>query len=615
MTPNEILSQVITHNKYARFIDEENRRETWEEIVDRNHRMHDNKFKDNPAVRMQLNRVYKNTVLNKGALPSMRSLQFAGLPIERNNARMYNCSFLHLNDEYDFAETMFLLLSGTGVGYSVQKQHVAKLPKILKFRDTDSYVVPDTIEGWAEAIRHLMWGAFNGVRMEFDYSEIRPKGARLVVSGGKAPSADPLREAIESIRAILIKAQGRKLRTIEVHDIMCFIAQAVLSGGIRRSAMISLFSWNDFDMLEAKKGQFWIENGQRGMANNSVCLTRDMTFEYEHVMDYCIASKTGEPAVYWTNDLDWGTNPCCEVGLKPYQFCNLVEINGGAIKTNIDFFKACEDASFIATLQASYTDFTYLRPIWKETTEEEALIGVGVTGIAELGFLTEQDIRTGATIVKDYNEYWANVIGINPSSRCTVVKPSGTSSLVMGTSSGIHAWHNKYFVRGVQINKEEGIYQYLKIMFPDLIEDYRAHKNTAFFRMPQKAPEGAVIRTESLDDMLDRILLWNESWVGFGHRKGKNTNNVSATIPVRHESEWEKLKTWGYENRHKYNGVSFYPYDSAVYEQTPLTDSTEEEYNQLAQFCVNINTAHIVEFSGANMTENVACSGGACEIV
>jgi ribonucleoside-diphosphate reductase alpha chain len=520
-----------------------------------------------------------------------------------------------------FSEAMFLLLGGTGVGYSVQKHHVEKLPEIKKpsSNRTRRYLIGDSIEGWADAIKVLLESYFGAKASTpiFDFSDIRPKGARLVTSGGKAPGPQPLKDCLHNIKKVLDnKEDGDKLKPIEVHDIVCYIADAVLAGGIRRAALISLFSADDDEMISCKSGNWWELNAQRGRANNSAVLMRHKVTK-EYFMDLwkrIELSGAGEPGIYLSNDKDWGTNPCCEIGLRPYQFCNLCEVNASDITSQEDFEERVKAASFIGTLQAGYTDFHYLRDVWKRTTEKDALIGVGMTGIGS-GVVLGYDMKKAAKAVKEENERVANLLGINKAARTSTVKPSGTSSLVLGTSSGIHAWHNDYYIRRIRVGKNEAIYTYLSIYHPELVEDeyFRPH-DTAVISIPQKAPEGAIMRTESVFQLLERVKKVSTEWVKAGHRGGSNSHNVSATISVK-ENEWELVGDWMWENKDSYNGLSVLPYDGGTYTQAPFEDCTKETYDNLMKSLKDVDLTKIIELDDdTNLSGELACSNGSCEV-
>lgn len=611
----KILSDLTVYMKYAKYVPELNRRETWEELCYRNMEMHVKKY---PQLKKEIQQVYEEFVLTKKVLPAMRSLQFAGLPMEVNNARMFNCSYQPLDDYRAFSEGIFLLLSGCGFGYSVQKHHVEKLPEINKPIKSRRYLIADSIHGWADAVKVLINSYFTGkAKPIFDFRDIRPKGARLITSGGKAPGPEPLKRCLFELEQILeSKTNGEKLKPIDCHSIMCHIADSVLAGGIRRSAMIAMFSLDDEDMLSCKSGNWWELNAHFARANNSVVVvtSRIKQNEFNDLWEKIKASGAGEPGIYFTNDPEFGSNPCVETSLRPHTFCNLVEINGGDITSQEDFNNRSKAAAFINTLQASYTDFYYLRDVWKRNTEKDALIGVGITGIGS-GFLDSLDKKEAAEIVLKENERVAELIGINKAARCTVVKPAGTSSLVLSTSSGIHAWHNDYYIRRIRVGKNEAIYEYLLRNHPEIVEDelFRPH-DTAVISIPQKAPEGAHMRTEDAMTLLERTKEYNLEWIRSGHRKGPNYHNVSATISVKNE-EWDVVGEWMWNNRQSYHGLSILPYTDHTYKQAPFEDCTEEEFNNLYSKIHNIDLSQIVEETDeTNLTGELACAGGNCEI-
>ena len=609
-----ILSDITVFNKYAKYVPEQNRRETWHELVRRNKKMHIKKY---PKLEQMIDEAY-DYVYRKKVLPSMRSLQFGGRPIELSNNRIFNCAFTTAEHPAVFSETMFNLLGGSGVGYSVQKRHVNQLPTVVgPTEKTRRFLIGDSIEGWADSVKILVKAYTQGKSDPvFDFRDIRHKGARLVTSGGKAPGPDPLRICLDHLRAVLNGAIGRKLKPIEAHDMMCHIADAVLSGGIRRAAMIALFDWDDMDMLSAKAGAWYELNPQRGRANNSVVLHREHTTkeQFDAVWQKVQDSGAGEPGIFWTNDYDWGTNPCAEIALRPNQYCNLVEVNASDIVDQTDLNLRVTAATIIATLQAGYTDFHYLRNIWKENTEKDALLGVSMTGIAS-GTVENLDLVEAANIAKDINNIIARAIGINPAARITTVKPAGTTSLVLGSSSGIHAWHNDYYIRRMRVGKNEPLYAYLKEKVPELIEDckYKPHIE-AVISFPQKAPEGARLRTESYLDLLERVKRFNLEWVKEGHVDGANRHNVSCTISLK-EDEWDMCGDWMWINRGDYTGISVLPYDGGSYVQAPFTDCTEEEFNRLYGFLQDIDINEVVEVEDNTVqAENLACAGGSCEL-
>ncbi len=611
----KILSDITVHMKYARYLEGHNRRENWHELVSRNKLMHLKKF---PNLEKEINEAY-GYVYAKKVLPSMTSMQFGGKPIEVSPNRIFNCAFAPVDNYHVFSEIMFLLLGGTGVGFSVQKHHVEKLPEIRKpSKRSRRFLIGDSIEGWSDSIKALVASYFKGTsRLRFDFSDIRPKGSRLVTSGGKAPGPQPLRECLVKLEGILdAKEIGSQLTPIEVHDIVCHIADAVLAGGIRRAALISLFSADDEEMLAAKTGNWWELNPQRGRANNSVVIMRHRIDRetFMNIWGRVKASGAGEPGFYFSNDKDWGTNPCCEIGLRPYQFCNLTEVNVSDVRDQRELEDRVRAATFIGTLQASYTDFHYLRPVWRRNTEKDALIGVSMTGIASGGVL-ELNLTEASLIVKRENRRVAFQIGIKPAARTTCVKPAGTTSLTLGTSSGIHAWHNDYYLRRIRVGKSEAIYSYLKLNVPELLEDdaFRPH-DTAVVTIPQKAPAGAITRHENAISLLARVKAISDTWIKGGHQSGHNTHNVSATISIKPD-EWKGVGEWMWLNRKCYNGLSVLPYSDHTYVQAPFEDCTKEEYESLLPYLKSIDLDLVIEEQDeTNLAGELACSGGACEL-
>ncbi len=610
-----ILSDLIIHMKYARYIHEFQRRELWPEICERYATM---LIKRYPAMEEEI-RSQMRFVLDKKVLPSMRAMQFAGTAIERNNSRIYNCAYMPVDDIRAFSEAMFLLLGGTGVGFSVQTEHIDNLPPIRKAVKRKRFLVGDSLEGWADAVKVLMKGYFgiSNYIPDFDYSDIRTKGARLVTAGGKAPGPEPLKLCIAHLTAILDrKVDGEKLSPLQCHDMMCHIANAVLAGGIRRSAMISLFSYHDEEMLTCKFGNWWELNEQRGRANNSVVLPRDTTTreDFLSLWKKIELSGSGEPGFYFTNHTDWGTNPCCEIALRPFQFCNLCEVNASDIESQEDLNARAAAASFFGTLQAGFTNFHYLREIWKTTTEQEALIGVGMTGIAS-GKIFQFDLKEAADVVKKTNLHTSSKINIQFAARCTTIKPSGTSSIVLGTSSGIHAWHNDYYLRRVRIGKNEALYIYLKEKHPELLEDDFLNSRQGVICIPQMAPEGSILRTERAMDLLQRIKKFNTEWVRNGYRNGSNANNVSATVSIK-EHDWTSIGDWMWENKASYNGLSVLPFDNGNYKQAPFEDITKDEFERLEKSLRELDLSNVFEPDDeTDLQAEAACAGGACTLM
>ena len=658
----EILSDLTHHMKYAKYQPEKNRRETYKETVDRNKQMHIDRY---PEIRELIDDTYES-VYSKKVIPSMRSMQFAGMAIEVNPARMFNCSYLPITDIEAFSETMFLLLSGCGVGYSVQRHHIEKLPEVRKPIKSRRYLIQDSIEGWADSIKVLLKAYFANRSLPlFDYRSIREKGARLIISGGKAPGAEPLKRCLNKMQTILdSKTDGEKLTPLECHDILCQIADAVLAGGIRRSALISLFSIADDEMMKCKTAydgviedhlgehdgvhnlrvSIWRDdkyymtkevflpqndysdlkdNGkiqwyhfypERARSNNSIVVARPLITKdlFETKWDVIKQSGSGEPGLYFTNNIELGSNPCCEISLNPYQFCNLTSINVANVESQEDLNDRARKAAFLGTLQASYTDFHYLRPQWKKQTEKEALLGVSLTGIASIDE-SEFDFVEASKCAVDENKRVAELLEINPAKRVTCVKPEGTGSLVLGTSSGVHAWHNHYYKRRLRVGKNEAIYKYLLDEVPEILED-EVFGDGAVITIPVKAPDSAKIRTEDVTQFLERVKYFTNSWVKSGHNGGMNTHNVSATVSIKPE-DWGKVSLWLWENQDSFNGLSFLPYDTGTYVQAPFEDIDEDEYVRFSKHIKRINLEEVLELEdNTNLQGELACAGGACEI-
>ena len=610
----QILSEITVHMKYARYLPAEQRRETWEELITRNRDMHISNF---PNIKSNIEKAYE-LVYDKKVLPSMRSLQFAGGAIKQTPSRIYNCAYLPMDDYRAFSEVMFLLLGGTGVGYSVQKHHVEKLPTITKPTKKRRYLVGDSIEGWADCIKMLMKSYFlDKPEPEFDFTSVRPKGALLVTSGGKAPGPQPLKDCVHNIKRIFDrKEHGDQLSTLEVHDINCWIADAVLSGGIRRSATISLFSLDDKEMLQSKFGDWWETEPQRARANNSAVVVRHRVKkkDFFNIWEKVKESGAGEPGVYFTNDSEWGTNPCAEIALRPFQFCNLCEVNVSDVETQQELNERVSAASLIGTLQATYTNFHYLRDVWRRTTEKDALLGIGMTGIGS-GRVQKLDLEEAAQMAVSTNKYYASEFGINTAARITTVKPSGTSSCVLGTSSGIHAWHNDYYIRRIRVGKNEAIYNYLKVNHPELLEDdFFKPDQQAVISIPQQAPSDGILRHETSVELLERVKDIYNRWIVPAHNNGNNTHNVSCTVSVK-EDEWEEVGKWMWDNRDYYNGLSVLPYFGGSYKQAPFEDIDKVTFKDLFNNLREVDLSGVVELiDNTNLTGELACAGGSCEI-
>ena len=672
MESKQFISDIVVYSKYAKYDKNLKRRENWSEIIMRNADMHVKRY---PQIADEIYDVYAKYVIPKKVFPSMRSLQFAGKAIEVTPNRIFNCAFASADHPAIFSETMFNLLGGCGVGYSVQKHHVEQLPPIKTPTNKrhKRYLIPDSIEGWSEAIKVVMKSYFKGSsRVVFDYSDIRAKGTELVTAGGHAPGPAPLKLCIdlltEKLDSILESNNGvAYLKPIEVHDIICHISNAVLAGGIRRSALISLFSFDDEEMITSKsnfkfettmapriegynvvlegsyngtrkeiiigKEQYedyqktgtlpwYIFEEQRGRANNSVVLEYDKINreDFDGIWKMVEESGAGEPGVYWTNDRDLGSNPCCEISLQSKGYCNLTEVVADGIDTQTEYNNRARAAAFLGTLQAGYTNFHYLRDEWQDNAEDEALLGVSMTGIAS-GDVLKLDMIEAAKCAADENERVAALIDINKAKRITTVKPSGTASLVAGTSSGIHAWHAPYYIRRIRINKDEAIYAYLNDRLPEdfLEDDVFSPSTTAVLAVPVKSPDDAIFRNESPVDLLERVKHVHDEWIAneYTHREGANTHNVSVTVSIDTD-QWETVGNWMWDNRRSYHGISVLPLDSGTYLQMPFTDSTKEEYDRLISKlneCGDINLDDIHEDRDhTDLSGEAACSGGACEV-
>jgi ribonucleoside-diphosphate reductase alpha chain len=552
------IAEYIHAAKYAKWDEGLQRRETFEETVDRVRRMHCEKF---PKLAMDINRAFRS-VYEKKVLPSMRSMQFAGQPLLDHNARMYNCSFTLVDRPRVFSEIMYLLLCGCGCGFSVQQHHIDRLPPIAKPSTLDAFfTIPDTIEGWADAVNELIRGAVFGYNVEFNYSQIRPAGS-LLKSGGRAPGHRGLKAALENCRRILLEAQGRRLRPIECHDMICYISSAVLSGGIRRSSALSLFSLNDEEMLYAKSSTVFAyggKNWQRALANNSAALFRGHVTQADWNKLWA-ARQHGEPGFLFVDNKDQGCNPCGEIILDPtigdhtgFAFCNLVEVNATACNTKEEFSNACYEASIIATLQATYTDFEYLTKVSRDIAERDRLIGVSVTGILD-NIECIKWMEEGRQAVFKANRYWAEKLGIFVATRLTCIKPSGTASLELGNvSSGVHPHHSKRYFRRIIANPNEVYAQRFREVNPDMVETMPDGNWSITFPAETK---GVTLDDVTPEQHLDIILDIYWKWCS-----GCSGHNVSATLIVD-EEVWEHIKNRIWNERNYLAGMTFLPRSS-----------------------------------------------------
>lgn len=633
---NSLIADYIHVGKYARYRRDLGRRETYEETVHRVMSMHLRKF---PHLGNRIVKAF-NSMYAKAVLASMRSAQFGGAAIEQCNARIFNCAFSLLDRPRVFAEAFYLLLAGCGTGFSVQRQHVAKLPQIkpYNYKDVRHFTVPDTIQGWAEALDALMNSLFGGYYVEFDYSQIRPEGTELKTSGGRAPGHLPLKTMLEKVREFLKVAQGRHMRPIEAHDVMCWVAEAVLSGGIRRSSLISLFSLDDEEMMTCKTpGVFRYPygsdpglNAQRAMANNSaVCLRSTVTHdEFSRIFQY--AKEYGEPGFFFTDNLNYGCNPCAEAIFDPideqtgetgWSFCNLNEINAAKCETPDDFLSAARDAAIIGTLQAAYTDIPYLGPVTKRILERDALLGVGITGMQDNPrvALNPELQRQASLVVVDTNREFAAKIGINPAARCTVVKPSGTASLILNAiGSGIHYHHARRYFRRVTANPNERPAQHFRSVNPHMVE---VKPNGDWcITFPVEAPEGAkTVKSADTMQFLDEVFSTYDNWIVPGTTRGDLTHNVSCTVTVR-DGEWDAVRDKVWDNRHRVGGMSFLPMMSDkgipfMPREEVTTEGDVVKWNALIHDMKLVDYRELREDDDVtDLKGEVACAGGACDV-
>lgn len=596
-------------SKYARWIPEKKRRETWNEAVDRVKGMmlyeYESKIEDTIEREFLVDKIEwaYDMMRKKRVLGSQRALQFGGSPILKHNARMYNCITSYIDRVRFFQECMYLLLCGCGTGFSVQKHHIEKLPDLVKQKQGNKkFTIPDTIEGWSDAVGILvssyfnqneLFEEYNGKNVQFDYSDIRPAGSYLQSSGGKAPGPEPLKNALNNIKKILDKAlkDGQtKLKPIQAYDIVMHSADAVISGGVRRSATICLFSPDDEEMATAKTGTWFIDNPQRGRSNNSALLLRNKTSKEQFSKLMKSVKEFGEPGFVWSDSTELLVNPCVEIGMWPvdettgksgWQACNLSTINCAKIKTKEDFYDACQAAAIIGTLQAGFCKFPYLGETSENIILRESLLGVSMTGIMEQHQIClDPDIqKVGAKIVKEINRSIAKIIGINPAARTTCIKPEGTSSCILGTSSGIHPHHATRYIRRVQANKMEPIYNYFKDKNPRACEDSVWSNNDSddVVSFCIEVPDGSKTKNKvSALQLLEYVKSTQQNWVLEGTNKNLCTkpwlvHNVSNTINVKQE-EWEDVEKYIYENRQFFCGISLLPITGDKdYPQAPFT--------------------------------------------
>ena len=620
---------VIHRSRYARYIPELKRRETWEETVDRLLGY----LADKTAEFISYDFFFKElkpAILNLEVMPSMRLLMTAGEACERDNISAYNCSYLAINNKRAFSEALYILMNGTGVGFSCERQEIAHLPTIAsEFKGVDDViVVQDSKLGWAKAFKKLLSDLFAGDVPTIDYSKVRKAGERLRTFGGRASGPEPLRKLFNFTIETFRKAAGRKLTSIEVHDLMCMIGEIVVVGGVRRSALISLSNLTDRRMQEAKMGAWWEQNSQRSLANNSIAYTEKPdaeTFMEEWVA--LVKSKSGERGIFnrvaaqnqaakWGRrdfNRSYGTNPCSEIILRDKQFCNLTEVVVRADDTFDSLRRKVELATILGTIQSTLTSFQFLSEEWVKNTEEERLLGVSLTGIMDNKHLSEYsaqlvyDLGQLREHSRKTNEEWAERLGIPASTSITCVKPSGTVSQLVDSASGIHARHNPYYIRRIRMDKKDPIYNFLKSSGVPCEDEAFRPESTAVFSFPQRAPDGAVCRTDKT--AIEQLELW------LIYQRHYCEHKPSVTISVK-DAEWPAVGAWVWEHFDEVSGVSFLPFSDHTYQQAPYTDCTKEEYEAaVAAMPTTIDWDEFFEEED-NTTgqQQLACTASGCEI-
>lgn len=632
-----LYQEFIYKSRYAKFLDKEGRRENWDETVKRYfdymqaHLLDNNRYALSEDDRKEL----EEAVLNLEIMPSMRALMTAGPALDRDNTCAYNCSYLTVDDQKAFDEALLILMNGTGVGFSVERQYVNKLPEVPeKMFDSDtSIIVKDSKEGWAKAYRQLIALLYSGEVPKWDLSNLRPAGARLKTFGGRSSGPGPLEDLFKFTCKMFRQAAGRKLNSLECHDIMCKIGEVVVVGGVRRSAMISLSNLTDERMRGAKNGSWWENNPQRALSNNSAAYTENPemgTFMREWLSLY--DSKSGERGIFSRvasksqaakngrrdPNHDFGTNPCSEIILRPNQFCNLTEVVVRSTDDVISLSRKVRLAARLGTIQSTLTRFPYLRKSWTTNTEEERLLGVSLTGIMDStlmngrqgGTKLREVLLTLRNVAVEANKTLAEAIGIQQSTAVTCVKPSGTVSQLVDSASGIHARHSQYYIRTVRGDNKDPLTKLMKDMGFVNEPDFMKPDATTVFSFPQKAPLGAVLREEmSAIDQLNMWMIYQDHWC---------EHKPSVTISVR-EDEWMEVGAFVYENFDKISGISFLPHSDHVYRQAPYQDCTEREYSHLASLMPkNIDWAKLAEYEQEDNTkgsQTLACAADGCEIV
>jgi len=618
-----VYQDVIAMSRYARFIPEKNRRENWSETVDRLVNYLETKT---PDLKKELKEV-KEAVLNLEVMPSMRLLMTAGEACERDNISAYNCSYLAVNNKRAFSEALYILMNGTGVGFSCERQEIDKLPSIPLDLDTcdDLIVVEDSKLGWAKAFKKLLSSLYEGDIPTFDFSKVRPAGARLRTFGGRASGPDPLKKLFTFVVDTFKHAKGRKLNSIEVHDIMCMVGEIVVVGGVRRSALISLSNLTDRRMREAKMGAWYNDHPHRGLANNSVAYTEkpdSETFMEEWVS--LVKSKSGERGIFnriaaqdqankWgrrSPDFSYGTNPCSEIILRDKQFCNLTEVVVRANDTEESLARKVRLATILGTIQSTLIDFKFLSAEWKQNTEEERLLGVSMTGIMDAEITSNPNPEMLERLrdeARKTNEKYAKKLDIPVSASITCVKPSGTVSQLVDSASGIHTRHNDYYYRRIRMDKKDPIYTFLKEKGVEVEDEAYRPDSTAVFTFPMKAPKGAILRDGlTAIEQLENWIIYQRHWC---------EHKPSVTISVK-DDEWVEVGAWVWKHFDEISGVSFLPHSDHTYQQAPYEDCTKEQYEELlARTPKTIDWTEFTEEEDNTIgQQTLACTAGSCEI-
>jgi len=640
-----LLKNLVTYIKYARYTDDSyTHKENYAQVVERTINMFKQQLSEkNVEIDDDIEAAFQS-VRDGKILPSMRAMQFSGGAIERNNQRIFNCTYKAVKDFYDIPDIFYMLLCGCGVGYSVRKTHINQLPHCIKDkyninrkRKRISHIIEDTIEGWAEAVRDLLESYFfEDIYIEFDYSKIRPAGSILKTTGGLAPGSEPLAIAIGKVRTILDTLEyGQKLTSLQISDIICILAHCVLSGGNRRSALIALFDWDDEEMKRCKHGSWFEKHAYRSRANFSAMpilaneSNRDVDYqEFREFMLLSLEEGYGEPGFVFTNSLneDYGVNPCSEIALIDGGACNLTEINMNAVKSSKDFYKLCKYSAILGTIQATFTNFTYVSNVWGEACEKEALLGCGLTGIKTSQLLNAfkgtENLKyllvNGAQIIVYTNKEYAQKLGINSAKRTTTIKPAGSTSCIFGCSSGIHPAFAEYFIRRVRISKISAIYAKIKELTPILIEDALDNPDfDAVVSIPvhMKTPDNRYTKDINAIEQVEGAVFYMKNWILPGHVEGTDTHNVSLTVHYKEEEKEELIKKL-YEYRHILRCVSVFPIKEGKYPQQPFEEITQSDFLKLEKEAQKLE--HI--FESAQETTFVpidysgACDGGKCEL-